>query len=470
MSDPSRPGSGTDYRTFLASKRIEARPAGFELSGSLNPRSKPFQAECTRRALVRGRSALFGDCGLGKSLIEMDYLTHVARETNRPTILLTPLAVARQYEREAAKFDIDGVKVCKDSGDIAGARIVVTNYERLHHFRPDDYSGVVIGESSILKAFEGPTRKAITAFAKSIPYRLASTATPAPNDLIELKNHSEALDVLTGNEVVALFFTQDGNTTQKWRLKGHAIEAYWRWLASWATAFRRPSDLGFSDEGYILPPLEVTQHTCNSAPQPGLLFPVEAKSLQERRSARRSSLGDRVALAADLISAEPSEPWIVWCDLNAEAEALTRAIPGAVECRGTDEVEAKEAKFEAFSTGNLRVLVTKPSIAGWGLNWQHCARVAFVGLSDSFEQQYQAIRRCWRFGQSRPVNVHLIASEAEGAVVDNLKRKERQAADMFDQLVRHMGFAGGPTSRGVSPYEPSVEMTIPQWLRSEVVA
>jgi hypothetical protein len=413
---------------------------------------------------------LFGDCGLGKSLIEMDYLTHVSARTNRPTILLTPLAVARQYEREAAKFNIDGVKVCKDSSGIAGVRVVVTNYERLHHFRPDDYSGVVIGESSILKAFEGPTRKAITAFAKSIPYRLASTATPAPNDLIELCNHAECLDAMTEKEVKAVFFTQDGNSTQKWRLKGHATEPYWRWLASWATALRRPSDLGFSDDGYILPALEVTQHVASSAPAPGLLFPVEARSLQERRSARRSSLPDRVALAADLVNSESSEPWVVWCDLNAEAEALTRAIPGAVECRGTDDVEDKEAKFEAFSSGNLRVLVTKPSIAGWGLNWQHCARVAFVGLSDSFEQQYQAIRRCWRFGQARPVRVHLIASEAEGAVVDNLKRKERQAAEMFDQLVKHMGSASGPTSRGVSPYEPTVEMVVPNWLRSEAVA
>jgi hypothetical protein len=459
-----------DYAEFLASKRIAMETAGFEPSSPLNPALKPFQAECVHRALVRGRSALFASCGLGKSLIELEWATHVARRSDRPVILLTPLAVSRQFEREAVKFNIDGVKVCKDSSGVAGARIVVTNYERLHHFRPDAYGGIVLDESSILKAFDGSTRKAITAFAKAIPYRLAATATPAPNDQIELTNHAEFLDVLTGKEIIALFFTQDGNTTQKWRLKGHAVAAYWRWLASWVTALRTPSDLGFSDEGYILPPLDVTHHVCDSAPQPGLLFPVEARTLQERRGARRASLPDRVSIAADLATAETGEPWVCWCDLNAEAEALTRAIPGAVECRGSESPEEKEAKFDAFSAGNLRVLVTKPSIAGWGLNWQHCARTSFVGLSDSFEQQFQALRRLWRFGQSRPVAAHMIASEAEGAVSDNLRRKERQAAEMFDQLVKHMGSASGPTSRGVSPYEPTVEMVIPDWLRSEASA
>ncbi len=776
----------SDYAAFLASKRVEFKPVGF-MQLDFNPHLKPFQKSCVSRALAMGRSAWFEDCGLGKSIQELEWAYRVAMETQKPVLILTPLGVTKQFEREALKFGFDGVKVCREPSQIGDAVIVVTNYERLHHFDRSMFGGVILDEcfakgtkvdvylpeinrsvpfsiekirpgdsiynasgldtvsdvhrrevkyatrvtyggrsiiaspnhpfftergwvgaqdlepgdrilqtraamrvvqdgissetsnagpsevlreillsemadestrkhrqssqsdyrsqarqgticlpeiddagcyiadradqetqtddkvrderesfppierdgprtfrawgqwkgfdcspaditgctwvglgagvsfvtgstesilsdalqarhrqrqsqsqyrggwsipslpqrsrqetgrddyfirvdsleilepghpdleelrdedgklyfydlggtrhpsfsvngglvhnSSILKSFNGSTRKQLTEFASTIHYRLAATATPAPNDLIELTNHAEFLGVMTGKEIIACFFTQDGNSATKFRLKKHAEPAFWAWLATWTTALRKPSDLGFDDAGYVLPELIIKDHIIASKPLPGQMFVMEAQGLAERRKARRFSLADRVQIAADISAAEPDEPWLIWCDLNDEAEALTKLIPGSVECRGTDDPDDKEAKLTAFADGRLRVLVTKPSIAGWGLNFQHCARTIFVGLSDSFEQQYQAIRRFWRFGQDRPVHVYLIASEAEGSVLANLRRKETQANEMYSQLVGHMKAAMRQTQRDVSPYNPTVEMMIPSWLTSEI--
>ncbi|MGB3330137.1 MAG: DNA methyltransferase [Thermomicrobiales bacterium] len=435
-----------DYDAFLASKRAVAEPAGFAVDvEALNPTLFPFQRDIVTWALQRGRAAIFADCGLGKTRIQLEWARHVSWETGGNVLILTPLAVAAQTEAESREMGLDWVcGVARDqSGVVPG--ITITNYERLHLFDPASFTGIVLDESSILKAFDGKMRADLTAFAQTIPYRLCCTATPAPNDLVELTNHAQFLDIMSGKEIIALFFTQDGNTTHAWRLKGHARRDFWRWMASWSVAIRRPSDIGHDDTGFTLPPMHMRQHTVDVEPGFETLIPRFAETLQERQRARRESTADRVAMAADLVNAS-DQPWVVWCDLNAESEALAKAIPDAVEVRGSDTIEHKEQALAGFADGSIRVLVTKPTIAGYGMNWQHCAHMAFVGLSDSYEQQYQAIRRCWRFGQTRPVEVHVITAVTEGAVVHNIERKERQAAAMMDGIVEHMkaGLGAGP--------------------------
>jgi DNA modification methylase len=425
-----------DYQTFLDSKRLVAAPAGFEVaSEQINPYLFPFQRNIVRWALRRGRAAIFADCGLGKTPMQLEWACHVAVHTDRPVLILAPLAVAQQTAREGEKFGI-GVTVCRCQADVQSG-VNVTNYEMLHHFDPQIFGGIVLDESSILKAFGGVMRGQITAFGQQIAYRLACTATPAPNDLVELTNHAEFLDVMSGKEIIALFFTQDGNTTHAWRLKGHAKQDFWRWMASWSVALRRPSDLGYSDDGFVLPELRIEQRTVEAPAPTTTLFPVEALSLQERQQARRESTDARVAACATLVNAS-DDAWLVWCDLNRESEALAKAIPGAVEVTGSDTPDHKTQAMLDFAEGRIRVLVSKPSICGFGMNWQHCHNVAFVGLSDSYEQFYQAVRRCWRFGQQRPVSVYLITAETEGAVVKNIERKEQQARDMMDNIVAHM--------------------------------
>lgn len=425
-----------DYHAFLRSKSVGVVPVGFEvpLSG-LNPMLFDWQKRIVQWSLQRGRAALFEDCGLGKTAQQLEWANHVCRNTGRSVLILTPLAVAEQTRAEAQKFGI-AAKVCA-TGEESCPGITITNYEKLHHFAPDQFSGLVLDESSILKSFDGKTRKAITAFSRHIPFRLACTATPAPNDLIELTNHAEFLDVMSGKEIIALFFRQDGNTTHAWRLKGHAKGDFWRWMAEWSVAIRKPSDLGFPDGEFNLPPLNMRSIVCDGNAIEGFLFPVEAQTLQERRSARRTSLADRVSICADLVCKSDAR-WIVWCDLNSESVALTKQIPGAVEITGSDSDTDKAARLLGFAAGDFRVLVTKPSIAGWGMNFQSCHHMAFVGLSDSYEQLYQAIRRCWRFGQTHAVECHIITASTEGAVVANIRRKETQATEMFDQIVKHM--------------------------------
>ena len=443
----------TDYQRFLDSKRLSAPAVGFDVPDeAINPLLFPFQRDICRWALQRGRAAVFSECGTGKTCVQLVWAEHIVRHTGGRVLIFAPLAVSAQTVREGQKFGIP-VTICRTQADVVDG-INITNYEMLGHFDPAEFSGIVLDESGILKAFDGTTRKALTEFARSINYRLACTATPAPNDLIELTNHAEFLDIMSGKEIIALYFTQDGNTTHAWRLKGHARGDFWRWMASWSVALRKPSDLGYSDDGYVLPPLNVHQVTVAGEPLEGMLFAVEALTLSERQGARRASLEQRVAACARIVAAEPDQQWLVWCNLNAESEALTRAIPGAVEVKGSDSVEHKERTLLGFAEGTVRILVSKPSIAGHGLNFQKCARMAFVGLSDSWEQYYQAIRRCWRFGQSRSVEVHVITADTEGAVVANIERKERQAAEMMENVVSHMrGLSLGQTERSEMNYE-----------------
>jgi DNA modification methylase len=439
-------GERMDYHEFVAGKLRVSPPTADRAAIMPDWPLFPWQRALTDLALSRGRAAIFADTGTGKTRMELAWAHAVAGATSRPVLLLAPLAVGKQTVREA---EIIGggreVRYLPDADAIeATDSIIVTNYERLHNFEPlrSLLGGIVLDESSILKALDGKTRRALTDYAAGVPYRLCATATPAPNDYIELGQHAEFLGVLTAKEMMALYFTQDGNSTQKWRLKGHAHEPFWRWVASWATAMRRPSDIGYpeGDALYDLPPLNVRQVEVEAeTPHAiGTLFKMEAKTLAERREARKSTLAQRVAAAVALVEAEPDEQWLVWCDLNDESAMLAKRIAGAIEVRGSDSAEHKETALLGFADGEVRALVTKPSIAGHGMNFQRCARVVFVGLSDSFERYYQAIRRTWRFGQARPVECYVVTADVEGAVVRNIRDKQRRAEAMQDELVHAM--------------------------------
>ena len=354
-----------------------------------------------------------------------------------------------------------------------GDGINITNYQKLEHFDLSQFGGIILDESSILKNQTGHYRTALVEAAKDIPFRLAATATPAPNDFMELGNHAEFLGVMSYTDMLATFFVHDGGSTQNWRLKGHAENAFWQWMASWSVMLRKPSDLGYPDDGYDLPPLEYHHHSVEPdfvpSVETGTLFPMVASSLSERRAAARDTIEDRVALAAAITP--PDRPFVWWCNLNAESEAIAKAIPGAVETRGSDSDDVKEQKLRDFSEGRTRVLVTKPKVAGFGMNWQHCADTGFVGLNDSWEQFYQAVRRFWRFGQKNEVHCHIIAASTEGATVANIKRKEADANRMADAMVRHMSDLSSQEVRGSvrqkADYNPTVSVIVPDWINEE---
>lgn len=436
-----------DYQSFLGSKRIVSSPSG-HAPGALNGKLFPFQRDITAWAVRRGKAALFMDCGLGKSFCQLEWARCVHEHTGGDVLILAPLAVAGQTHREGIKFGID-VTVCRTQEDVLPG-INVTNYEKLHHFDPRHFSGIVLDESSILKAHTGKTRTAIIESFSSTPYRLACTATPAPNDYMEIGNHTEFLGLLSHTEMLSTFFVHDGGDTSKWRLKRHAEADYWKWLCSWAVMIRKPSDLGYEDDGFILPPMRVHEHVVSvDRPSSGFLIPVEAQTLRERQIARKETTDDRVAATAGLANSSEAQ-WLIWCDLNDESAKLTRAIRGAVEVKGSDTEEHKEQAVLDFVSGKVRCLVTKPSISGWGVNLQNCSKMAFVGLSDSWEAWYQAVRRCWRFGQKETVDVHVITASTEGAVVRNIQRKEAAANKMAEEMVAYMADISSVEIRGTA--------------------
>jgi hypothetical protein len=425
----------TDYAAFLAER---ARPPRTDpVPAAVMPeRLFGFQRDLAGWALEQGRAAVFADCGLGKTLVQLAWAENVHRHTGGNVLVLAPLAVGQQTVREGEACGIR-VTSCREPGDVA-AGVNITNYERVGRFADMPWAGLVLDESSILKAFDGKTRDLLTAFGRDIRYRLCCTATPSPNDYEELGGHSEFLGVLSRRQMLAEFFVNDGLAAAHWRLKGHGQAAFWRWLAGWSRVLRSPADLGYEADGFALPPLNVEVRTVDAdAVSEDRLFAVPVATLSERRQARRESIPHRVELAAEYVNGS-REPWVVWCDLNEESRQLTAAIVDAVEVTGADPVDVKEKRLTAFSRGEARVIVSKPSIAGWGLNWQHCANVLFVGLSDSYESYYQAVRRCWRFGQTRPVHVVVVASNREQAVLENIARKERQAGELFEQVARAM--------------------------------
>lgn len=426
-----------NYQEFLEQKRIIDRPSGHNPEG-LNEALFDFQHDIVVWALKRGRAAIFADCGLGKTPMQLSWASDVVRETSGNVLVLAPLAVSKQTQREGLKFGIP-TTICRTQDDVQPG-INIANYEMLHHFDPSQFSGVVLDESSILKSYTGKFRtQIIDAFADT-PYRLACTATPSPNDFTELGNHAEFLGIMGREQMLSMFFINDAGDTGTWRLKGHAEQEFWKWVCSWAVLIRKPSDLGYDDKTFVLPALSIHDRVVKTAKAlDGQLFLVEAKTLQERRQARRQSLDERCRLAAELINAS-NDSWLVWCDLNDEGDLITSLVNGAVQVQGSDTPEHKESALMRFASGDLRVLVTKPKIAGFGMNFQCCHNMVFIGLSDSYEAYYQAVRRCWRFGQEHEVHAYVITSDLEGNVVKNIQRKEQDSARMANEMVQHMAY------------------------------
>ncbi len=424
-----------------------------------------FQKHLVEWAVIQGRSAVFADCGMGKTPMQLVWAENVVRHTNKRVLILTPLAVSHQTVAEAKKFDIECHR--SHAGELYNG-IVVTNYERLHYFNPNDFAGVVCDESSILKSFDGTRRIEITEFMRKLPYRLLATATAASNDYIELGTSSEALGYLGHMDMLNKFFKNDRNNSStgrhygevlKWRFKGHAEIPFWRWVSSWARAIRKPSDYGFDDGDFILPPLIERDHLIEiKESAPGYLFTLPALGLQEQREERRRTLRERCEMAANLVN-NTGNPALVWCHLNDEGDYLEEIITGGVQVSGSDSDEEKEEKFIDFINGKIRVLITKPKIGAWGLNLQHCSHITYFP-SHSYEQYYQGVRRCWRFGQKNPVTVDIITTEGERAIMANLKRKAQQADKMFIELVKHM--TNSLSIQRSSKFQNDTE--VPSWL------
>jgi superfamily II DNA or RNA helicase len=423
-----------NYEQFLQQKAITDPATGLSEIPELNTQLFDFQHDIVSWALRRGRAAIFADCGMGKTPMQLEWAKHIPGRV----LILAPLAVAQQTVREGAKFGID-VQYRREGGSDLG-KITIANYEMLEHFDASQFQGVVLDESSILKSYMGKTKRTILESFANTPYKLACTATPAPNDYMELGNHAEFLGVMKSNEMLMRWFINDTMNAGQYRLKGHGEADFWRWVASWAVALSKTSDVGdYDDTGYELPPLNVRVVTVGSLPPEGYLFHTGATlSATEIHKAKRSSAQDRAAAVVNFAKELPNEKCLIWCDANYEADAVTAIMPEAVDVRGSDSTEKKEAALNDFANGNIKDLVTKPSIAGFGMNFQECHRVAFVGLSYSFENEYQAIRRVWRFGQKYPVECLIVESEAESGIRGVVERKIADHKRMQESMIKHM--------------------------------
>lgn len=427
-----------DYQAFLESKSIVSQEMGMKEVPALNPILFDFQAESVSLSLKRGRSAIFAGTGLGKTLMESEWARVVHEFTGESVLILAPLAVAPQSVREAEEKLGLVIHHVSDQSEVKGQGIYITNYERIHHFDASGFSGIVLDESSILKHQDSKTRAMLVDTFKDTPWKLACSATPAPNDHMELGNHSEFLGVMSMQEMLSMFFIHDGGSTQDWRLKGHAESDFWKWLASWCVCFDLPSDLGFEDRGFKLPDIQYFIHEIpTEARDMGMLFQDKARTLQELRHARKTTINSRCKKAAEIVN-QDSSPWLIWCDLNDESELLSSLIEGSREVTGSDSDEHKETSMLGFTKGDPLRLVSKPSICGFGMNWQHCSKMIFVGVTHSFERFYQAVKRCHRFGQKNVVQVHIIISDQETNILESLKEKEDAAKSMIRNMVDHM--------------------------------
>lgn len=424
-----------EYNNFLKEKEVKIINGGFN-ADNINEKLYDFQKDIVKWSIKKGKSAIFADCGLGKTPIQLEWANKIFKKENKSILIFAPLAVSKQTIREGLKF---GVKVvlAESQEDIKNG-IYITNYEKLHKFTMDNIIGIVLDESSILKSYSGKFRTEIIERTKHIPYKLCCTATPAPNDFMELGNHSEFLDVMTRKEMLSMFFIHDSAHTQGWRLKGYAENQYWKWLSTWAIVLRKPSDLDYDDNGFILPKINFYEHIVKCEKKNAdTLFTLEAQTLQERQRARADTINDRIKYIADKINTDDNQ-WLIWCNLNKESDEIGKQIKDSITISGSDKEEYKENSMMDFSDSKIKRMITKPKIAGFGMNWQNCNNMAFVGLSDSYEQFYQAVRRCWRFGQKKEVNVHIVISEAEGEVMKNIKRKEHNAEKMYNNMIEHM--------------------------------
>lgn len=458
------------YYELIEKKASAFCPRGFE-PRTLHPALKPHQRHSVEFSARAGCAALFLDTGLGKTLCALDWARMVSENTNKPVLMLAPLAVAQQHQAEATKFGLNA-RAIRDPSEVNGSAMTyITNYERLGKFSVRDFAGIVLDESSILKSFTGKTTTALIEAFGATPYRLACTATPAPNDHMELGTHSEFLGVMRQNMMLQRWFIHDSADTGTWRMKGHAVADFWNWVASWARCISKPSDIGLNDDGYILPDLNIQRHLVaadrsgnSGAEKDGQsrLFRMPDTSATSIHHEKRLTVSARAEIVAQIVAREPNEAWVIWCDTDYEADALTARIKDAVEVRGSMSAEQKEERLVAFSTGNERVIITKPSIAGYGLNWQHCARMAFVGLSFSYESFYQAVRRCWRYGQSRDVHVHVACADTE----ENIWQVVSKKAGDHDTMKREMSAAmkRAAARAYVQTYQPKSNLIIPEWM------
>jgi hypothetical protein len=454
-----------DYQDFIARRSFTRVDAGFKV-GKLNYPLFDYQEPIVKWALRRGKAAIFADTGLGKTIMQLAWAQEVANYTKGPVIVLAPLAVSNQTIEEGHKYGIH-VERAQPGAPMFGPQIVITNYEQLHKFDPDVFQGVVLDESSILKGMDGRRRKEITEFGQHLPYRLSCTATPSPNDFMELGTQAEFLGIMSQTEMLAMFFIHDGGDTAKWRLKGHGKAKFFEWMATWSVVIRSPADLGYDASRHELPELVYHSHVIETQPEDAL-FVEPAQGLQERNKARKDSARERCDKAAEIAN-QIDGPVLVWCNLNDESAMLSGMITDAVEVKGADKPEHKTWALNAFAHSEIKCLVSKPRIAGFGMNWQNCNQVIFVGLSDSWEAYYQAIRRCWRFGQTKPVHVHVISADTEGAVVENIRRKDEQNQIMGREMVKHMltmmekEIFSAAIEKTV--YSANTTMQLPEWIR-----
>jgi len=456
-----------DYQEFLKSKQFLPQNYGLHIPReALHNILFEFQRDLVFWALKKGKAAIFAGTGLGKTLMQCEW----ARFIPGTVLILAPLAVSKQTINEAKKIGLN-INLCESQTDIVSLGINITNYEKLHKFNAKKFEGIVLDESSILKSMNGKTRNQLIEIFADTPYRLACTATPAPNDFMELGNHCQFLGIMKYSEMLATFFVHDGGDTSKWRVKKHAQDKFWEWIAGWGAVVSKPSDLGYEDRKFELPELKVHQHIIKTDTfTKGRFFVMEAKTLQEQRDVKRATIHERVSKCAELVNTT-NETFLIWCTLNAESELLKKSIPNAVEVKGSDSDGHKEKAMLDFANGKIRVLISKPSICGFGMNFQICHNMVFVGISHSFEQYYQAIRRCWRFGQTNPTNIHIITSELEGAVKANLERKEKDAEQMMKKMVEYTKELTrqniNATGRQIDTYLANKKMILPKWLRSE---
>lgn len=456
------------YEEFLRGKELRAEATGFDVDrDSITPYAFDYQKDIIAWACKKGKCAILTGCGSGKTLMQLEWCRKVHEHTKKPVLIVAPLSVVRQTKNEAAKFEIADVTICRKQNDVQDG-INITNYEMIEHFVPSEFSAVCLDESSILKSFTGKYQNLLTEMFCKTPYRLLCTATIAPNDYTEIGTSCEFLGIMSRTEMLATYFIHDGGDTAKWRLKKAGVNKFWEWFATWAIYFNSPKDLGYEGEGYDLPPLNIKQIFTESKPEEGTLFVQLAETLDERRSARKESLEDRTDHAADLANGKMWDQWLVWCDYNDESAVLKKKIDHCVEVKGSDEPEFKAEASLDFADGKIHALVSKPSIFGFGSNFQSCHNMIFCGLSDSYERFYQAVRRCWRFGQKQAVNVYIILSEKEMNVLENIKRKQKQMDEMQKRMtalmkevtlseIRH-------TTRITTAYLPDKEMKKPAWI------
>lgn len=459
------------YHDLITRKQVAFLPTGLDEVPALSDALFPHQRHCVDFALRIGRCALFLDTGLGKSLCALEWGRVVSEHTGKPVLMLAPLAVAQQHKREADRFGIDA-QVVRSQDEIGARRIYITNYDRVDAFDPSKFGGVILDESSILKSFTGKTTKKLIEMFEKTLFRLCCTATPAPNDHTELGTHAEFLGVMRRDEMLPIWFINDTMDTGTWRIKGHARESFWEWVASWARCVSLPSDLGFDDGGFLLHELIVSHHevATDRMTDPGKekdgqlrLFRIPDTSATSIHHEKRITIKDRSAMVAKIINAEPSEPWIVWVDTDYEAEAIRAVLPGIMEVKGAQRPEEKERLLVGFSEGRETRILTKSSIAGFGLNWQHCARQCFAGISFSYEAFYQAIRRSWRFGQTRPVHVHVVCADTEKSIWDVVSRKQGDHDAMKREMTAAMRRSMQARKSKIT-YQPNQKAALPAWM------